>query len=227
MPRQFHPRVPVHSAPLAAVYRALFERLGPQRWWPARTDTEMMIGAVLVQNTAWTAAEKAIANLRAEGLLDWLPLAALPRPRLSALIRPAGFLNLKAERLHNLARLLVDRFGGRNASLFALPTDELRATLLGVKGIGPETADCILLYAARRPVFVVDAYTRRFLSRHGWIRGRESYDEVARLFTERLDTDEAVFNECHALIVELGKRWCRTRAECETCPLRRWPRVDD
>jgi endonuclease-3 related protein len=218
MPERARPTFPAR-----AVYRALFARLGPQGWWPATSDTAMMAGAILVQNTAWTGAARAVDQLAEAGWLDWNRLARLPLPRLAARLRPAGHFNVKARRLRQLARLLAERFAGRNEALFALPTAEMRAVLLEVNGIGPETADSIVLYAARRPLFVVDAYTRRILERHAWLNGGESYDHVARRFTERLPSDPALFNEYHALLVATAKQWCRARApRCAECPLRRW-----
>ncbi len=206
--------------PLMRIYRALLRRFGPQRWWPGRTRFEIMVGAILTQNTAWSNVEKAIARLRQAGALNLRSLHRAPLKRVAAWIRPAGYYNVKARRLRAFTRMIHDRHGGRLEKLAALPTAVLRAELLAVNGIGPETADSIVLYAADRPVFVVDAYTRRFLSRHGWISGDEPYDEVARLFTERIPRSVGVYNEYHALIVALGKNLCRSRPNCAECPLR-------
>lgn len=214
-----HPR---RRLPARRVFDALLAAFGPQHWWPAETDTEMMAGAVLVQNTAWTNAARAVAALRETGWLDWRVLAAVPPDALATRIRPAGYARVKTARLQHLARWMVQSFGGRNEELFALSAQRMRAGLLGVHGIGPETADCIVLYAGRRPVFVVDAYTRRILARHGWATGRECYDGVAELFTRQLPADTALFNEYHALLVALGKAHCRAKPDCRTCPLRRW-----
>jgi endonuclease-3 related protein len=211
-----------HPLPLAEVFRVLLEHFGPQHWWPGRTRLEVCVGAILTQNTAWTNVEHAIRNLRRARALNLPALHTAPLPHLAAWIRPAGYFNIKARRLRAFTTLVAERFGGKLEKLLALPTAELRATLLGVNGIGPETADCMVLYAARRPVFVVDAYTRRLLHRHGWCAAKAGYDELAALFTTALPHDEQLFNEFHALIVALGKNYCRTRAECAKCPLRRW-----
>lgn len=216
--------VPTASAkpPLHAAYRALHRRWGPQHWWPGRSRFEMIVGAILTQNTAWTNVEQAIANLRRARALTPRALDGLPVARLAALIRPAGYFNVKARRLQAFTRYLVLQHGGSLDRLFRPPTAEVRHTLLGLHGIGPETADSILLYAANRPVFVIDAYTRRFLVRHGWARERDSYDDLARRFTDALPRDAALFNEYHALVVRLGKEYCRTHARCAGCPLQRW-----
>ena len=208
--------------PVRAAYDALHGRWGPQHWWPARTRLEMMVGAILTQNTAWTNVEKAVANLRRNKLLSLRALAAAPVPAIAEGIRPAGYFNQKAACLKAMAELLRDRFGGSLDRLFALDTPALRAELLSWKGVGPETADSILLYAARRPAFVVDAYTRRVCSRHGWIGEKASYDEIARFFTGNLPEDAQWFNEDHALIVKLGKEHCKTTPRCQGCPLERF-----
>ncbi len=208
--------------PLDAVYRALFRHFGPQHWWPGRTPFEVCVGAILTQNTAWTNVEKAIARLRATRSLTPRALHALPAAALADLIRPAGYFNVKARRLHAFTGLLHDRHGGSLRRLFALPTPELRAALLATSGIGPETADSILLYAAGQPVFVIDAYTRRVLARHGWLDARSGYADAQALFTAQLPADLARYNEYHALIVALGKHHCRPRPRCEACPLRHW-----
>lgn len=204
------------------LFDALYRRWGPQHWWPAETPFEVMVGAILTQNTAWANVEKAIERLRARRLLRPRTLAALPDAELVELIRPAGCPRVKTQRLRAfLTRFLADH-GGSVASLHPLPTPDLRKWLLAIPGIGPETADSILLYALDRPVFVVDAYTRRALTRHGWVDGRASYDAIARFFTDRLLRDTALFREYHALIVRLGKERCRPRPLCSDCPWRPW-----
>lgn len=208
--------------PLRLVYRALFRAWGPQHWWPGRTRLEIIVGAILTQNTAWPNVEKAIARLRRARALNLRALHRAPRKRLAEWIRPAGYFRVKARRLRAFTSLVARRFGGKLENLLALPTPVLRKTLLSVHGIGPETADSILLYAAGRPVFVVDAYTRRVLSRHGWISPRASYDDIARLFTSSLPRRARLYNEYHALLVRLGKEHCRPRARCEGCPLQPW-----
>ena len=212
----------VKAPPLRAVYRALFLHFGPQHWWPGRTRFEVMVGAILTQNTAWTNVEKAIANLRAARALTPAHLHALPRAELARLIRPAGYFNLKAGRLHAFTGWLMESHGGSLDRLFRLDTPALRAELLAVKGIGPETADSMVLYAAHRPQFVIDAYTRRLLERHGWAHPKATYDELAALFHSLVPRDRAVYNEYHALLVALGKNYCRPTPRCGACPLRRW-----
>lgn len=208
------------NPPLRAVFGALLSHFGPQRWWPARSRFEMMVGAILTQNTAWANVERAIARLRREGALTLAALHRAPLRALAEWIRPAGYFNVKARRLRAFTDFLMTAYGGRLDRMLREDTATLRGRLLSVCGIGPETADSILLYAANRPVFVVDAYTRRVLRRHGWLAGHPPYDEVAAFFTARLPSDAALFNEYHALLVALGKHHCRARPRCEECPLR-------
>jgi endonuclease-3 related protein len=200
-------------------YDALFARWGKQHWWPARTRLEMMLGAILTQNTAWTNVEKAISNLRKHGALNFHTLETASQQQLADWIRPAGYFNQKSGYIKNMVATIRERFDGSLNKLFALDTPALRKELLSWKGIGPETADSILLYAGKRPVFVVDAYTRRFLSRHGWCDKKDSYDSVAKLFTENLPEDAHLYNEYHALIVRLCKEHCNTKPQCKGCPL--------
>lgn len=209
-------------APLRAVYRTLYKAWGPQHWWPGRTRLEIIVGAILTQNTAWTNVEKAIRRLRQERALNLPALRVASTARLAGWIRPAGYFNVKARRLKSFVEFVYASHGGRLERLFAQRDAELRQALLSVNGVGPETADSILLYAAQRPFFVADAYTRRVLIRHGWIRGRATYDEMAAFMTAHLPRDVALYNEFHALIVRLGKYHCRPAPRCETCPLRRW-----
>ena len=219
--------VPVVPPPVAAIYEALWQTWGPQHWWPGHTRFEVIVGAILTQNTAWSNVEKAIRRLKSERLLTPGRLHAVPLPELAQRIRPAGYYNVKARRLQAFTTLLYARFGGRLDRLFALDSPTLRSVLLSVNGIGPETADSIMCYADRRPQFVVDAYTRRFLLRHGWITEAADYDTIACLFMERLPPDVQCYNEYHALIVRLGKTYCRTRPQCVRCPLRPWLRPGD
>jgi endonuclease-3 related protein len=207
--------------PLMDVYQALLDRFGPQHWWPGRTRFEVMVGAVLTQNTSWSNVEKAIRNLKREKALRPEAIHRAPPARLAEWIRPSGYFNVKARRLQALAGMLMDRYRGRLDRLFRTPTPDLREQLLEVPGVGPETADSILLYAGRRPVFVVYAYTRRFMIRHGWAERGVTYDQLAARFTERLPQDVPLYNEFHALVVALGKHYCRPRPVCEGCPLRR------
>lgn len=203
---------------VASVYRRLKAAYGAQAWWPAETEFEVMVGAVLTQNTAWTNVERAIGQLRGASCLTPGAIVALPSAELAQLIRPSGYFNVKAERLKNLCRWYVER--GEHAALEKLCTEDLRQELLALKGIGPETADDILLYAFHRPVFVIDAYTRRLFGRLGLIAGDEHYEELRRFFEEALSREAEpvpLFNEYHALIVEHAKGLCRKRPECEAC----------
>jgi endonuclease-3 related protein len=200
------------------IYTALLAAYGPQHWWPGETPTEVAIGAVLTQNTAWTNVERAIDRLRSAGCLDFARLHALESAELERLIRPAGTFRVKARRLRALAEWVKAR--GRDiVAALAGDTVEVREQLLAVHGIGPETADAILLYAGGRARFVVDAYTRRMLRRHHLIDGDESYAEVQRRMEASLPRDAALFNEYHALIVRVGKNHCRAKARCDGCPL--------
>ena len=205
---------------LLRLYDRLHRRYGPQRWWPARSRFEVVVGAILTQNAAWRNAERAIARLRAAGVLDLRGVLALPSAQLPLLIRPSGTFRVKARRLRAFARHVARRHRGRLGRLLALPLPALRAELRGIAGIGPETADAIALYAAGRPIFVVDAYTRRILARHRLIAPDADYATVQTLFMAHLPHDPALFNEFHALLVRAGKEHCRTRPRCEGCPLR-------
>ena len=195
-------------------------RFGPQHWWPARTRFEVVVGAILTQNTAWGNVERALAALRSLRLLTPARLAALPLPRLAQLIRPSGTFRVKALRLRAFLRYLRADHQGSLDLMSRAPLDALRRELLAVPGVGPETADSILLYALGRPVFVVDTYTRRVLFRHRLLSRAAGYEEVRTLFEHHLPSDPRLFNEYHALLVEVGKRYCRSRPHCEQCPLR-------
>jgi endonuclease-3 related protein len=201
------------SFPLCALYEKLLARYGTQGWWPGRTRAEVIIGTILTQNTAWTHVEKAISNLRKNKALNFQTLEQTPQTQIAKWIRPAGYFNQKARYLLAFALMLTKEYDGSLNRLFRLKTPELRKKLLAVKGIGPETADSILLYAAKRPVFVVDAYTRRFLAAHGYKKESDaSYDEIATFFTAQLPPDVRLFNEYHALIVRRGKDHPERRA---------------
>jgi endonuclease-3 related protein len=201
-----------------AVFDALLRAHGPHHWWPGETPFEVMVGAVLTQNTSWVNVERALALLTARIPLTAEAILALPPEELAACLRPVGYFNVKARRLRAFCAELA-RAGGIE-SLAALPTAELRHRLLAIHGIGPETADDMLLYAFERPVFVVDAYTRRVFTRLGLLAGGEGYETVRRAFEAALGPDVALFNEYHALIVRHGKEVCRTRPRCEACCLR-------
>jgi endonuclease III related protein len=206
---------------LSSYYDAMSSSLGPMHWWPAKTPFEVIVGAILTQNTAWTNVEKAIDNLRQAKLLTPAALARVSLPRLAKLIRSSGYFRQKAKKLKAFVGFLRRGYGGSLAKMFRRPTAELREELLGVHGIGPETADSILLYAGNHPVFVVDAYTRRILTRHDLASEKTGYEEVRELFETNLPRDPRLWNEYHALIVNVGKNWCRNRnPRCEECPLR-------
>lgn len=202
------------------LYDQLLAAYGPQGWWPAESPFEVMVGAVLTQNTTWVQVARVIEGLRDEALLAPTALLELSVDALAERIRPAGYPNVKARRLQALCQWLV-KTGGL-VGLADHSTDTLRADLLAVHGVGPETADSILLYALARPVFVVDAYTRRILSRCGHIGGRESYETLRREVESSLQTADPVadYNELHALLVQHGKIACRPRPRCEACVLR-------
>ncbi len=207
---------------MKATYRALYRRLldayGPQRWWPADDIFEMMLGAILIQHTAWPNASRAIHNLRDAGLLAPKALDETGLDRLMALIRPAGVYRVKARRIQAFVRWY--RSQGEYSTLRALPTAELRPALLQVHGIGPETADDILVYAFGRPVFVVDAYARRLFGRYGLGRGDERYHQLKAMVEAGFPKDAPMLGEFHALIVEHGKQRCRPKPLCATCCLR-------
>ncbi len=204
---------------LRAVHERLLGHHGPQHWWPGDTPFEIMVGAVLTQNTAWRNVERAIANLIAARAMSARRIVGLPHARLARLLRPAGYFNVKARRLRHFCEWLI-ALGGVVA-LGAVDTPALRHDLLGVHGVGPETADDILLYALRRPVFVIDAYTRRLFSRLGLIKGDESYEDLRAGFEAALGADVPLYNEYHALIVRHAKDVCRPRPRCAACCLRR------
>jgi endonuclease-3 related protein len=210
------------TASLQEYYNTLFRALGPQNWWPARTPFEVIVGAILTQNTAWTNVQKAMANLRRERLLTPAALERVPQTKLARLIRSSGYFRQKAKKLKAFVRFLRSEYAGSLARMFRAPTAELREKLLAVHGIGPETADSILLYAARHPVFVVDAYTKRILTRHGLAPPKAGYEELRALFEKTLPRDVQLYNEFHGLIVMTGKHWCRTKNPlCHACPLQR------
>jgi len=214
---------PGGAVPLPQFYSALYAAVGPQHWWPARTAFEVIVGAILTQNTAWVNVESAIANLRRERLLTPRGLERVPYARLARLIRPSGYFRQKTKKLKAFVGFLRREYGGSLARMFRTPTAELREKLLTVHGIGPETADSILLYAGNHPVFVVDAYTKRVLVRHGLAGEKADYEEIRAPFenpSSGLPRDPQLYNEYHALLVQVGKNWCRPReARCSECPL--------
>ena len=209
---------------LMKYYRAMYDALGPRNWWPARTPFEVCVGAVLTQNTAWVGVEKAIANLEAADALDPEALYALPQARLEELIRPAGYFRIKAKRLRSLLEYLKQSCGFDLNLLAARDMIVVRQELLAVSGIGPETADSVLCYALNMPSFVVDAYTRRILSRHGLVPEDVHYDELREFFMDVLEPDPDLYNDFHAQLVRVGNRFCKPRNPlCEDCPLGPFP----
>ena len=208
----------MHS-PLYQAYKTLYATWGPQHWWPADSKLEMIIGAILTQNTSWKHVERAILTLKANHAIDLHTLSETPHSKLASWIKPTGYYNQKAKRLRNIATLILNEYNGSIERLFEQPSDVLRKTLLAWPGVGPETADSILLYGSRRTEFVVDAYTRRFMTRHGWCNGNESYDQLKQLISHQLPSSLEVYQEFHALIVKLGQQHCKTKPDCSTCPL--------
>jgi endonuclease-3 related protein len=206
-------------AGLAELYERLRRHRGPAGWWPAETAFEVCVGAILVQNTAWSNVEKALASLRAASRLSYAGLAALGQDELAALIRPSGCYNVKARRLAAFLEFLGREYGGRVEAMAGRDPRVLRGQLLAVPGIGRETADSIALYAAGVPLFVIDAYTRRVFGRLGLVGGDEDYDALQDFFTSELAPDAALFNDYHAQIVLHAKEICRPRPHCGLCPL--------
>ncbi|MDZ4859457.1 MAG: endonuclease III domain-containing protein [Candidatus Hydrogenedentes bacterium] len=211
------------SSTLRQMFSEIYDRLqthfGPTHWWPGDTPFEIAVGAILVQNTAWVNVEKAIRNLKAADMLYPTSILHADEAALQKLLRPSGFFRVKSVRLRNFCRYFVERYDGDFERMAERSLEELRAELLQVPGIGPETADDILLYACNKPVFVVDAYTRRMLSRHGLAKSAMPYEELRALFERNLDSDLHMFKEYHGLIVSAGKDFCRRAPKCELCPL--------
>ena len=202
------------------IYHCLYNHFGPQEWWPGETSFEIIIGAILTQNTAWTNVEKAIKNLKIRSLLEPKALWKTSEETLAGLIKPAGYYNLKAKRIKSFLDFLFSQYRGSLKKMFEEDILRLRERLLRIKGVGGETADSILLYAGEKPVFVVDAYTKRFLVRHNLVEEKADYKDIQRYFMDNLPLDVRLFNEFHALIVRLGKDICINRKpKCEVCPL--------
>lgn len=239
------------SPEILAYYRSLLTHWGPQNWWPAQSRFEVIVGAYLTQNTAWGNVEKAIANLRRARVLTVKSIREVPLGRLQNLIRSSGYFRQKARKLKTFVRFLDERYSGSLDRMFAQPTAQLRSELLALNGVGPETADSILLYAGNHPVFVVDAYTRRILERHALISRKTGYEEIRSMIETALAGAEADalsvaeqgsrprhpvsrmsrmsrtdlaqhYNELHALIVSTGNEFCRSNPHCEGCPLKRF-----
>ncbi|MEA3488755.1 MAG: endonuclease III domain-containing protein [Candidatus Omnitrophota bacterium] len=203
------------------IYALLEERFGDLEWWPAETDFEVVVGAVLTQNTAWSNVEKAIKRLKKKGLMRPDKIAKIRISDLAPVIRPTGYYRVKSGRLQEISRFIMAECGGRLSELKKKGTEDLRGKLLAVKGVGPETADSILLYALGKPVFVVDAYTKRIFFRHGLVPENAPYDEVQLFACEGFPADVEALNQFHALLVETGKRYCKKKDPlCKECPLR-------
>ena len=208
---------------LKELYQRLLEAWGPQGWWPGDTPFEVAVGAILTQNTNWGNVARAITALKNQDLLTPHTLHELPETELARLIRPTGYYNLKARRLKNFLDFLAANYQNSMARLAAADLASLRPALLSIKGVGPETADSILLYALAKPTFVVDAYTFRILSRHDLIAEDCAYEELRQLFMEHLPAQVDLYQEYHALLVRLGKEWCRPQPRCAICPVDGWP----
>ncbi len=205
---------------LEEMYERLFVRFGHQYWWPADSPFEIMVGAVLTQNTNWKNVEKAIDNLKRAGVLSLDILSELPQALMAEYIRPAGYCNIKAGRLKNFFALLKKDWDNDLQSFLSQSRDILRQQLLSVKGIGPETADAMILYAAQQPVFVVDSYTHRILFRHDIIDDSYDYHAIQELFMDNLEEKTSLYNEYHALLVRVGKEFCKkSKPLCQDCPL--------
>jgi len=205
---------------IESFYSVLYRHFGPQNWWPAETPFEVMVGAILTQNTSWNNVEKAIGNIRKKKLLSARKLAGLSESSLAGLIRPAGYYNVKSRRLKHFIKYLLDNYRADIKKMRKDSLGELRRQLLSVNGIGPETADSILLYALNKPVFVIDAYTKRIFNRHGLLDKEAGYGKAQELFMANLKPDVKMYNEYHALLVKLAKEFClKNKPKCAKCPL--------
>ena len=206
------------------IYKLLYKEYGPQGWWPGDSQLECILGAILTQNTSWQNVEKAIGNLKKLGLLSIEKLTLLTTNELAQLIRSSGYFNQKAIKIKNFITFLYENYQGNLETMFQEEISELRDKLLQIKGIGPETADCIILYGGNKPIFVIDTYTYRILSRHGLVPEQTRYGEMQELIMDSLTQDAQIFNEYHALIVKTGKEHCRKQNPiCAGCPLEEDP----
>ncbi len=212
-----------HKEILTEMYHILYNAFGPQHWWPGETPFEIAIGAILTQNTNWGNVEKAINNLKNHKTFSANAMHKMQNKRLASLIKPAGYFNIKAKRLKEFLNFLTNHYRGSMGKMKAEDTQFLREKLLNVNGIGPETADSILLYALEKPVFVIDAYTKRVLERHKLISKKTTYHELQEIFHKSLPQNTKLFNEYHALLVKLGKDYCKTKPNCEECPIKSFP----
>jgi len=207
---------------LHKIYDRLFNEFGPQHWWPAETDFEVIAGAILTQNTAWKNVKQSIAVLRQNGILSFEGIHGLPVEELAPLIRSSGYYNQKAKKLKEFCLHLANRWQGDLVRFLSQDMEALRLELLNIRGIGPETADCIVLYAGYHPSFVVDAYTYRIFSRHSWVYEDLGYEELRSYFMDSLEPDVPFFREFHALMVRTGHLFCRKKPLCSSCPLNGW-----
>ena len=205
---------------LLTIYQKLYKVIGPRHWWPGDTPFEVIIGAILTQNTSWRNVETAIRALKKNHLLDPVKLLKVDEGILANTIRSSGFFNIKAKRIKNAIRFLFENYQGHLGKMFSEDLIPLREKLLTINGIGPETADSILLYAGGKPIFVVDAYTKKILLRHNLISKADGYDETQALFMENLEKDVQMFNEYHALLVYVGKYFCKRIPGCGNCPMK-------
>lgn len=205
---------------LQRVYRLLYGAYGPMNWWPADSPFEVIVGAFLTQNTAWKNVEKALANMKRAGLLDPKKLDKVPEKKLADIIKPSGYFNQKAKKIKSFVKHFGEKYSYSIEKMKERPIGELRKELLEMWGIGPETADSILLYALDKPIFVVDAYTMRTFKRLGFLDDKDDYDEAQKMFMKHLKPDAPLYNEYHALIVALGNRLCKPRPACSECPLK-------
>ena len=208
------------SKKLIKIYQKLYSSIGPRHWWPGDSPFEVIIGAILTQNTSWKNVEIAIRALKEKNLLDPLKLYGVGDKLLANTIKSSGFFNIKARRIKTFMSFLFENYQGSLEKMFSEGLTPLREKLLKINGIGPETADSILLYAGGKPIFVVDAYTKRILARHNLISKTASYSEIQELFMENLKKDAGMFNEYHALLVYTGKYFCKKRPNCENCPMK-------
>lgn len=210
------------------VYDDLLIQVGPRNWWPADTPFEVIIGAILTQNTSWKNVEKAIVNLKKQNLLSPKAIYKISEEKLADVIRPSGYYNQKAKKIKEFVKYFYEQYDGSINKMREERTSSLRSELLGIHGIGPETADAILLYALGKPIFVVDTYTKRILQRHKWINEKATYQEIQDLFMKRLPRNTQLFNEYHALIDFVGHNYCRKQPKCHGCPLeKRLPQMKE
>jgi len=205
---------------IESIYRLLHKQYGPQGWWPGDSRLECIIGAILTQNTSWSNVEKAISNLKRLNLISVNKLNLVTTKELAILIRPSGYYNQKALKIKGFLEFLNHGYEGSLVKMFDEELSLLREKLLQIRGIGPETADCIILYAGNKPIFVIDAYTYRILSRHGLVPEQTSYNEIQEIVMDSLKQDVVMYNEYHALLVKVGKEHCRKENPvCAGCPL--------